>query len=164
VAVYVSERLSKAARKAVGAVQQVPFTLLHELEVENAFAWLAGRGAISSAEHDAVRGQLREDVEAQRLLLTQVEWDDIFMKAREFSATYTARLFTGSLDLLHVAAALYSRRGRSSRQTIGSSPWRRRPACERSTLGSSVVGAESDSAIQSVIPVQSSPSGRLGQP
>jgi predicted nucleic acid-binding protein len=105
VAVYVSEQFSKAARKAVGAAQQVPFTLLHELEVGNAFALLAGRGAISRAEHDAVRGQLREDLEAQRLLPTQIEWDDVFMKAREFSATHTARLFTRSLDLLHVATA-----------------------------------------------------------
>ena len=105
VALYVPERFSNAARKAVRATPQVPFTRLHELEVANAFALLAGRGAITSTEHDAIRGQLREDVEGQRLLPTQVEWDDVFTKAEEFSATYTARLFTRSLDLLHVAAA-----------------------------------------------------------
>jgi predicted nucleic acid-binding protein len=105
VALYVPERFSDAARKAVQSSSQVPFTRLHELEVSNAFALLAGRGAITSTEHDAVRGQLREDVEGQRLLPTQVEWDDVFTKAGEFSATHTTKLFTRSLDLLHIAAA-----------------------------------------------------------
>ncbi len=43
VAVYVPERFSKAARKAVRDVPQVPFTQLHELEVPNAFELLVGR-------------------------------------------------------------------------------------------------------------------------
>jgi predicted nucleic acid-binding protein len=105
VALYVPERFSNAARTVVRETPQVPFTRLHELEVANAFALLAGRGAITRTEHDAVRGQLGEDVAAQRLLPTQVEWDDVFAKAAEFSAAYTAQLFTRSLDLLHVAAA-----------------------------------------------------------
>jgi predicted nucleic acid-binding protein len=105
VALYVPERFSNAARNAVRAAPQVPFTHLHELEVGNAFALLVGRGAITSTEHDAVRRQLREDVEGQRLLPTQIDWDEVFTKAAEFSTTYTARLFTRSLDLLHVAAA-----------------------------------------------------------
>ena len=43
VAVYVSERFSQSARRAVRAVPQIPFTQLHELEVPNAFALLVGR-------------------------------------------------------------------------------------------------------------------------
>ena len=98
-------RFSTAARRAICAAPQAPFTPLHELEIANTFALLAGRALITGAAHDAVRGQLREDVEGQRLLPTQVDWDDAFTKAAEFSATYTTQLGTRSLALLHVAAA-----------------------------------------------------------
>jgi predicted nucleic acid-binding protein len=105
VALYVPERFSNAARKAVQSTSQLPFTRLHDLEVSNAFALLAGRGSLNSTEHEAIRRQLREDVEGQRLLPTEIEWEDVFTKAGEFSATHTAKLLTRSLDLLHVAAA-----------------------------------------------------------
>ena len=47
VAVYVPERFSTAARRAVRGAPQVPFTQLHELEISNAFELLVGRGLIS---------------------------------------------------------------------------------------------------------------------
>jgi predicted nucleic acid-binding protein len=67
VAVYVPEQFSKAARRTVRAVPQVPFTQLHELEVANAFELLAGRGLISRDEYRAIHAQLQDDVESQRL-------------------------------------------------------------------------------------------------
>lgn len=59
----------------------MPFTLLHELEVANAFAWLLGRGCITAAEHRAIRAQMRDDVEAQRLVPTALDWPQAFAGA-----------------------------------------------------------------------------------
>lgn len=105
VAVYVPERHSAAARKALRGLPQVPFTQLHELEVANAFALLMGRKSITAVEHRAIRTQVRDDVEAQRLLPTALDWAQTFAGACELSETHSPTLLTRSLDLLHVAAA-----------------------------------------------------------
>lgn len=105
VAVYVPERHSAAARQALRRLPQVPFTLLHELEVANAFALLMGRKGITAVEHRAVRAQVRDDVAAQRLMPAVLDWPQIFAGACELSESHTPTLLTRSLDLLHVAAA-----------------------------------------------------------
>ncbi len=102
---YVPERFSTRARRALVATRHVPFTSLHELEVPNAFALLAGRGLISEAEHRAIRMQLQDDIDAQRLVRVAPDWDRVFAQACALSAEHTATLLTRSLDLLHVAAA-----------------------------------------------------------
>lgn len=71
----------------------------------NAFALLLGRGSITAAEHRAIAAQLRDDVEAQRLRPTAIDWPQVFAGACELSATCTPSPLTRSLDLLHVAAA-----------------------------------------------------------
>ena len=109
VAVYVPEQFSKAARRAVRAVPQVPFTQLHELEVANAFELLAGRGLISREECRAIHAQLQDDVESQRLARVTLNLESVFIGAHDLSRTYTAKLLTRSLDLLHVSAALAMR-------------------------------------------------------
>jgi predicted nucleic acid-binding protein len=105
VAVYVPERFSKAARRAVRTAPQVPFTQLHELEVPNAFELLVGRGLISREEGRAIQNQLRDDIEALRLTPIGLDLDHVFTNANELSRVYTAKFLTRSLDLLHVAAA-----------------------------------------------------------
>ena len=105
VAVYVPERFSRAARSAVRTAGQVPFTALHRLEVPNAFELLAGRGAITRDELRAIERQLQEDLEAQRLATISIDLDWVFADATELSRTHTAKFFSRSLDLLHVAAA-----------------------------------------------------------
>jgi predicted nucleic acid-binding protein len=105
VAVYVPERFSKAARRAVRTAPQVPFTQLHELEVPNAFELLVGRGLISREEGRAIQNQLRDDIEALRLTPVGLDLDRVFTNANELSRVYTAKFLTRSLDLLHVAAA-----------------------------------------------------------
>ncbi len=105
VAVYVPERYSTAARRTLRTVPQVPYTLLHELEVANAFALLLGRKHITAGEHRAIRIQVRDDVEAQRLVPTALDWPQAFAGACELSESCTPSLLTRSLDLLHVAAA-----------------------------------------------------------
>ena len=105
VAVYVPERFSKAARKAVRGVPQVPFTPLHELEVLNAFELLVGRSLITRDECRAIRAQLQADLESLRLARVPLDLDSVCGSATEFSRLYTSRFLTRSLDLLHVAAA-----------------------------------------------------------
>jgi predicted nucleic acid-binding protein len=105
VAVYVPERFSNAARQTVRAVPQVPFTQFHELEVPTAFELLVGRGSISRAECRAIHAQLQEDLESQRLARVSLDLDRVFASASDLSRTYTTKVLTRSLDLLHVAAA-----------------------------------------------------------
>ncbi|MBA2302179.1 MAG: type II toxin-antitoxin system VapC family toxin [Acidobacteria bacterium] len=102
---YVPERFSKAARLALCASPQVPFTPLHALEVPNAFALLIGRGVITADDYRAIRRQLQEDIDAQRLVPLPLDWDQVFASACELSEKHTSKLLTRSLDLLHVAAA-----------------------------------------------------------
>ena len=105
VPVYVPERFSTVAREALRGVPQVPYTPLHELEVSNAFALLKGRGLITAEEYRAIRTQLKDDVDAQRLVPVALDWAGVFAIACELSEAYTATLLTRSLDLMHVAAA-----------------------------------------------------------
>jgi predicted nucleic acid-binding protein len=105
VAVYVPERFSKAARQAVRAAPQIPFTQLHELEVRNAFELLVGRSLITREECRAILTQLDGDLDSQRLARVPLDLDGVFTRASDLSRTYTSRYLTRSLDLLHVAAA-----------------------------------------------------------
>jgi predicted nucleic acid-binding protein len=105
VAVYVPERFSAAARRAVQAAVQVPFTPLHSLEVLNAFELLIGRDAMTRGECRAVQDQLQDDLASHRLVRLTLDLDQVFTNTSELSRAYTAKTLTRSLDLLHVAAA-----------------------------------------------------------
>jgi predicted nucleic acid-binding protein len=105
VAVYVTERFSRTARAAVRRASQIPYTPLHQLEVPNAFELLVGRGAMTRDECHAILGQLRDDVDAQRLMTVSPDLDQVFARASELSRLHTAKTLARSLDLLHVAAA-----------------------------------------------------------
>ena len=105
VAVYVTERFSKPARRVLGAAPQVPYTQLHELEVPNAFELLVGRAVMTRAESRTIHAQLHDDIENQRLVRLSLDLDRVFADAYELSRLYTSKFLTRSLDLLHVAAA-----------------------------------------------------------
>ena len=105
VAVYVSERFSKPARRALRAVPQVPFTQLHELEVPNALELLVGRSVMTRQECRTILTQLHDDLENQRLVRLALDLDRVFADAHELSRLYASKFLTRSLDLLHVAAA-----------------------------------------------------------
>ena len=105
VPVYVPERFSDAARSAVRAAGQVPFSALHRLEVPNAFALLVGRKLLTKAEYRAVLAQLGDDLDHQRLVSVSLDLEQVFSEATELSRRHTTKFLTRSLDLLHVAAA-----------------------------------------------------------
>ena len=52
-----------------------------------------------------ILGQLREDVDAQRLIPASPDLEQVFARAGELSRLYTAKTLARSLDLLHVAVA-----------------------------------------------------------
>ncbi len=105
VAVYVSERFSKPARRALRTVPQVPYTQLHELEVPNVFELLVGRTAMTRHECRTIHAQLHDDIENQRLVRLSLDLDRVFADAYELSRLYTSKFPSRSLDVLHVAAA-----------------------------------------------------------
>jgi predicted nucleic acid-binding protein len=105
VAVYVTERFSKSARRALRAVPQVPYTQLHELEVPNAFELLVGRAVMTREECQAIRAQLDDDIENQRLVRLSLDLNRVFADAYDLSRQHTSKYLSRSLDLLHIAAA-----------------------------------------------------------
>jgi predicted nucleic acid-binding protein len=106
VAVYVTEAFSRAARHAVRAAGQVPFTPLHDLELGNALRLLQGRGVLTATEAEQFLGHVSDDRDAHRLVDTPVDLFRVFAHARDLSRTHAARLLCRSLDILHVASAV----------------------------------------------------------
>lgn len=106
VAVYLPERHSGAARRAVARLPQVPFTALHRLELRNALELLLGRGQVTVAERDAVLELVEADRRARRLAMVAFDWDRVFERAVAVAAQHSASALSRSLDVLHVAAAL----------------------------------------------------------
>jgi predicted nucleic acid-binding protein len=106
VPIYVPEDFSARARREVRSVRQVPFTLLHGLEVRNAFHLLCGRGHISAAELRGVLGWLEDDLTTHRLARVPIDFTGLFVRAEQLVAAHAAQLLCRSLDVLHVACAL----------------------------------------------------------
>ncbi len=102
---YVNERFSESAESVLRRAGQIPFTVLHQLEIPNAFERLVGRGLMTREECGSVERQLRDDLGSQRLMLISLNLDDVFPQAGELSRRYAAKHLARSLDLLHVAAA-----------------------------------------------------------
>jgi predicted nucleic acid-binding protein len=105
VPLYVAEKFSDAAESALRPAGQIPFTVLHQLEVPNAFERLVGRNLMTRDECRVVHRQLQEDLENQRLVRVVIDLDQVFVEACQFSIAYAAKHLARSLDLLHVAAA-----------------------------------------------------------
>lgn len=105
VAVYVPERHSPAARRAVAIHPSLPFTLFHRLEARNALELLVGRRQMTPLERDAVLAQIADDLAAGRLVETAVDYDAAIRRALDLSIAYSRRHLTRSLDLLHIAVA-----------------------------------------------------------
>jgi predicted nucleic acid-binding protein len=105
VPLYVNERFSETAESVLRRAGQIPFTVLHRLEVPNAFERLVGRDLMTRGECESVEQQVREDLESQRLVPLAVDLEEVFSQATELSRRYAAKYLARSLDLLHVAAA-----------------------------------------------------------
>ena len=107
VASYLAEPHSAAARRAVAAVPQVPYTPLHHLEVRDgvSVAWSASAPDRVGSRRPCCR-RLEDDVAAGRLLQVPLDLYAMFARAEVLSERYARRCLARSLDVLHVAAAL----------------------------------------------------------
>jgi predicted nucleic acid-binding protein len=105
VPLYVTEQFSDAAESALRSSDQVPFTVIHQLEVPNAFERLVGRSLMTKEQCRVIQRQLQEDLENQRLVQIVLDLDQLFVEACELSTAYASKHLARSLDLLHVAAA-----------------------------------------------------------
>jgi hypothetical protein len=83
----------------------LPFTLLHALEVRNAFKLGVFRGLLTAPQAAAAWKNLQKDIRSGRLTVTTVKWPSIFRLAARLSEQHSAIHGTKSLDILHVAAA-----------------------------------------------------------
>jgi len=106
VASYLNEERSAAARRAVVAAPQIPYTLFHQLEVRTAFRLQVGRRHLTESEAAAVLSQLEDDVAAGRLLQVPLDLYAMYARGELLSARYASRYLARSLDILQVAAAL----------------------------------------------------------
>jgi len=104
--IYLPEAFSARAQREVRAARQVPFTLVHGLEVRNTFHLLCGRGHISTTQLRAVLSWLDDDMASHRLAQVPIDFTRLFERAEQLSAAHTSRLLCRSLDILHVACAL----------------------------------------------------------
>jgi predicted nucleic acid-binding protein len=102
---YVTEQFSEAAESALRPAGQLPFTVLHRLEVSNAFERLVGRSLMTRGECRMLQRQLDEDLGTQRLVQVALDLDQVFAEANALSSAYAAKHLARSLDLLHVVAA-----------------------------------------------------------
>jgi predicted nucleic acid-binding protein len=106
IAVYTTERFSAAARREARGTPGIPFTLLHDVEVQNALRVLHGRGALDARELRGLLAQVEDDREAGRLAESNVDLFVVFGRALALSTAHASRLLCRSLDVLHVASAL----------------------------------------------------------
>lgn len=102
---YVTERFSDAADSAVTAAGDVPFTLIHQLELTNAFEHLVGRRLLTRHECGRLYDQLQDDLSHGRLVTMAVDLDSVVAGAADLSRAHAAKFLARSLDLIHVATA-----------------------------------------------------------
>lgn len=103
--IYIRERNTEAAVSAVTRFPSVPFTPLHELEMQNTLHALEGRGVIDSRQRVIAERHLDTDIAEGRLARVVPDWNLVYQLALELSARHTGRTLARSLDVLHVAIA-----------------------------------------------------------
>ena len=87
------------------AKQPIVLTILGELEVVNAFGLRVYQNEASAMEAHVSLENFDKDLREGALRLRPLP-EQVFERARHLSEQTTARLGTGTTDLLHVAAAL----------------------------------------------------------
>jgi hypothetical protein len=103
---YLQETTSPQARAAMQAAPVVlPLTPLAILELRNAFNRAVHRQRITTSQRDALWQDIEADIASGFLVVTPVASEELHVKARQLSDSYTPSLGTRSLDLLHIAAA-----------------------------------------------------------
>ena len=103
---YVKERNSAEAARAVSRIGAPVLTPLHELEIRNALRALEGRGLVSAAQQATASHVLEADILSRRLRRASPDWTRVYEIASMLSQRHTPDTLARSLDILHVAAAI----------------------------------------------------------
>ena len=81
------------------------WTVLHALEVRNAFELGVFRGLLTTAHVAAAWANLESNLRSARVVRATIKWPAAFRRAARMSERHSATTRTRSLDILHVAAA-----------------------------------------------------------
>ena len=113
VSLYLTTKGTSAqARKEVKrASKPILLSPLSLLEIRNALNFGINRGEITSDQRDAVLAEIEAQIEKGFFRLVEASQSSIYAKAQELSNTYTPKVATRSLDLMHLAAAMLSNAG-----------------------------------------------------
>lgn len=108
VSLYKTETTSARASEIMGRLQApVLLSQLGELELHNAFQLCIFRGELTPDAAGLKKQLFQEDVANGIFSVRPVPASALYPKAAELADKYSARLGTRSLDLMHVAAALF---------------------------------------------------------
>jgi predicted nucleic acid-binding protein len=103
---YINDSNSLSAQTVLRrAVEPLPFTGLHRLEMRNALALGVFRRILTSAQVSAAWSDVERDVRSGRLIPQPVNWIPVFRAAAQWAALHSPRIGCRSLDVLHVALA-----------------------------------------------------------
>lgn len=80
---------------------------LHELELENGLRAKAFRKEMTATQCREVLARFAKDVNDRLFVKPPVNWPDVFREARHMSSAITGRSGCRSLDILHIATAMY---------------------------------------------------------
>jgi len=105
VSLYIPDANSAALRTMQASSGDRLVSVLCELEVVNAFGLRVFRKQATPAEANSALSNFERDLREGLFLLRGLP-EPIFERARQLSQQTTAKLGTGTADLLHVAAAL----------------------------------------------------------
>ena len=108
VKLYVIEEHSQiASKKIIENNEAIPLTKFHDLEFNNALNLKKFRNEISSIELKKVLENFENHESIGVFYRPIVDWSAVFQTAVELSASHSERLGSRSLDIIHVASALY---------------------------------------------------------
>ena len=103
---YYPEPESQRVQAWVGRYRRaLPYTSLHQLELNNALALKQFRGEIDAAQVRQCQAAVEADLESGALFRPVLDWAEIFTVATRLANRYTAQVGARSLDVLHIAAA-----------------------------------------------------------
>lgn len=97
---------AKAALSMKRMNTPLAFLWIHQLEFRNALRLRVFRKQITPSQRDASLNLLLADLASGVLVHAEVPQRDLMVEAERLSTSYSERLGTRSLDILHVAAAL----------------------------------------------------------
>jgi predicted nucleic acid-binding protein len=97
---------SKAQAAMLRMHDQPAYSWIHQLEFRNALRLRVFRKEITPVQRDASLNLLLSDLASGILTHADIPHPSLMVEAERLSTSYSERLGTRSLDILHVAAAL----------------------------------------------------------